>query len=105
MTDWLAPTPGVVYRHYDRDGVLLYIGSSDVYKFPSRQDDHAKAARWWRYVARIEHEVVPPDRRAAYLAEFAAMKTERPIFNRTSRTLAVWQQARESDYLRRRLAA
>lgn len=23
MSEWPAPTPGVVYRHYDRDGVLL----------------------------------------------------------------------------------
>lgn len=29
---WCGPaTPGLLYRHYDHEGVLLYVGSSDVY--------------------------------------------------------------------------
>lgn len=96
---WMGtPTPGVTYRHYDRGGRLLYVGSSDVHKFEKRQDDHAKGARWWPYVARIEREE-HPDRRAAYLAEFAAIREERPVFNRTSKTLAVLQADREAHYL------
>lgn len=102
MSNWpawaLEPARGVLYRHYDRSGRLLYVGSSDVRKCESRQGDHAKGARWWPYVARIEREE-HPSRRAAYLAEFAAIKAERPIFNRTSKTLAVLQADREARYV------
>jgi hypothetical protein len=92
-------TPGVVYRHFDDAGVLLYIGSTDKHQFRSRQFDHAKDGRWWRYVDRIEQERTP-SRRDAYLAETPAIAAERPVFNRQ------WsrgdQPHREAEYVRSR---
>lgn len=43
-----------VYKHYDTDGRLLYIGSTR--KFPSRTMEHEAASRWYRLVAQIKIE-------------------------------------------------
>lgn len=92
----------VLYRHYDADGALLYIGSTATSLFRDRQTDHARDARWWRYVARIDHEPAGADRRSAYLAEFAALRAELPVFNCWARHRPRMQEqlARQEQYLR-----
>jgi excinuclease UvrABC nuclease subunit len=96
---YVPPAPGMVYRHLDPAGLLLYVGSCQARHLRDRHAAHARQARWWRYVARIEHEIVLPDRRAAYLAEAALIRAERPVFNRSLRSLLVEQEAREAAYV------
>lgn len=93
------PRPGILYRHYDADGVLLYIGSTDTQQMRDRHAAHAREARWWRYVARVEHEQVLPDRRAAFHAEGPAIRAELPVFNRASPQFIDEQELREARYV------
>lgn len=72
--------PCAVYRHFDADGSLLYIGvSSDPH---SRHMGHlSRGSEWATQVATIKvewHE----DRAAALLAESDAIAAERPKHNR-----------------------
>lgn len=92
---WTVPT--VLYRHFDTDGNLLYVGSTELRRLRDRHLGHVRNARWWLYVARVEHEEVE-DRRNAYKAETAAIHAERPVFNRTSGSDD--QQEREAEYIR-----
>jgi hypothetical protein len=92
-------TPGVVYRHYDRVGVLLYIGSSDDRSIEVREQAHARTSRWWKYVDTITKEATP-DRQSALRVERAAIAAERPIFNRSKRSPE--RDAREAAYIRSR---
>lgn len=67
-----------VYRHFDKDGTLLYIGMSK--SALSRLTGHMRTAPWIWSVARVEierHET----RRAALDAERAAIRAETPLFN------------------------
>ncbi|OJY47575.1 hypothetical protein [Pseudonocardia sp. 73-21] len=91
------PAAGLLYRHRDRDGVLLYIGISDVYKNRERQKSHARTARWWPYVDRIDYEEMPT-RRDASRAEPVAIRSEHPVFNRTVQN-GTDQPEREAAYL------
>lgn len=67
-----------LYRHFDANGVLLYIGISDTPV--SRGKDHAKYSRWVQYAARIE-AVWLDSREEAERAERDAIVREKPIFN------------------------
>jgi len=67
-----------LYRHYDANGVLLYIGISD--NPVSRGKDHAKYSRWVQYAARIE-AVWLDSREEAEAAERVSIAAEKPIFN------------------------
>jgi hypothetical protein len=67
-----------LYRHYDADGVLLYVGMADQPEVRERQHDYMSV--WHRFSAHMstaEH----PTRKAALVAEQAAIKSERPLFN------------------------
>jgi excisionase family DNA binding protein len=67
-----------LYRFYDADGRLLYIGISGN---PGRRfDQHAQEKNWWVLVARSTMEHFP-GRRAAERAEAAAIVREQPLFN------------------------
>lgn len=75
------PDRGIVYRHYDGSGTLLYVDSTTAGRhFRERQVKHVGSARWWRWVTEVTSEP-HPDRRAAYLAETTAIHVERPVFN------------------------
>lgn len=67
-----------VYRYFDADDVLLYIGITD--NLENRLDDHARSSSWMDFAVRStldRHE-----RRAeAEEAEIAAIRAERPLFN------------------------
>lgn len=68
-----------LYRWYDAEGALLYIGITG--HLPTRQAIHAKNSAWSEFAAlsRVEHYA---DRATAEAAEVAAILAEMPIFNR-----------------------
>lgn len=67
-----------LYRHWDADGVLLYVGITAKLKVRERQ--HEATSRWWGLRAETTLEEYP-SRAAAEAAEALAIKTERPLFN------------------------
>lgn len=75
-----------LYRHFDQEGALLYIGISDA--LTARSSDHMSGSPWARFVHRV---VVEPDgyesRAAALAAERLAIGIERPIFNKQHSTV------------------
>lgn len=67
-----------LYRMFDQEGVLLYIGiSQDAFV---RFSQHTKDKPWIDQVARWEREVYPA-RKVALEAEKAAIKAEFPLYN------------------------
>jgi len=70
--------PTWVYRYFDADGGLLYIGVAfDVLK---RAEGHRRHAEWWPLAATYTEELFPT-RTAALAAEAEAIRTEHPLFN------------------------
>lgn len=94
MTSSDQPLP-LMYRHRDADEALLYIGLSDEAAFRIRHHHHMRDARWWRFVARIDVDLLT-DRHIAYRQELDAITRERPIFNRKG--CDEDQPAREEEY-------
>jgi hypothetical protein len=97
-----AARPAAVYRLYDADGALLYIGSA--YDPAHRSLDH-RGTEWWPRVARRKDEW-HPGRSEAYIAETAAIWRERPEANVKS-TAAYARECRERgarDRLKARVA-
>lgn len=70
--------PTQLYRHYSADGRLLYVGIS--LSAVRRLGAHAQHASWFGQIARVEVET-HPSRRAALVAEVAAIKAENPLHN------------------------
>ena len=68
----------VVYRFYDADREVLYIGIT--INPPARFTQHQVSKTWWDDVARITLEK-HPSRESALLAEREAIITERPHHN------------------------
>lgn len=68
-----------LYRLYDRDGALLYIGIS--INVPLRVQQHRSTKSWGREIANV-HAIEYPDRAAAQLAEATAIRAENPPHNR-----------------------
>lgn len=71
--------PAALYRHYDEHSILLYIGITN--DPDMRVALHAYTAEWLHYSARCDvewHDTRP----AALAAERAAIRDERPLFNR-----------------------
>lgn len=78
------PKPRVaLYRHFDRDGVLLYVGVSQDPKI--RRQSHSRHAVWHEFASREEVTWLD-DRDAALEAEREAIRTESPLFNGTHTT-------------------
>ena len=77
-----------LYRCFDGDGQLLYVGISWSTK---RFRQHKNGKSWWREVATISIEHYPT-RRQALNAEREAIQTEDPIYNRTHKNGA-WVDA------------
>jgi len=71
-----------LYRHFSKDGKLLYVGVSK--SEAKRRQQHAAEAKWYSEIDRVEIEVFD-SREAALAAEKAAILTERPIHNIESR--------------------
>lgn len=70
--------PTHLYRHFDSTGRLLYVGIS--YNVMKRMKDHSKASHWFTEVSRIEVDLFPC-RADAEIAEYRAIKAERPMYN------------------------
>lgn len=67
-----------LYRHFDSDGALLYVGIS--MSWPARTKQHVHGSRWFDQVAKVEIERFST-RAAALEAERQAIKSEKPKFN------------------------
>jgi predicted GIY-YIG superfamily endonuclease len=67
-----------LYRFYDKDGALLYVGITS--RGPNRWRDHEDSRAWWSTVAMSRVEQYP-NRAEALAAERAAIRAERPIHN------------------------
>lgn len=69
----------ILYRHYDQDGTLLYVGITSNVK--RRMEGHRRSATWIERIDHIETEVFPT-RRDALAAERQAINSEGPLFNK-----------------------
>lgn len=67
-----------LYRHFDSDGRLLYVGIS--LSAVTRLQQHATASHWFKDIARVEIEKLV-SREAALNAERHAILNENPIHN------------------------
>lgn len=70
--------PIALYRHYSKDGELLYVGISK--SAPARLAQHMAGSPWAREIARVEIEYLP-DRERALEAEREAIQCEKPLWN------------------------
>lgn len=73
-----GPVRTALYRHFDADGVLLYVGIAD--RPTSRTRNHARDSEWAIFAATADMEWFP-DRGTALEAERDAIRAEMPIFN------------------------
>lgn len=73
---WERPT--YLYRLYDVEEHLIYVGISD--RWRARLNGHRKNSPWWGFVARAEVEL-HHDRRRAFAAESYAIHHESPPLN------------------------
>ena len=71
-----------VYRYFDADDFLLYIGST--VNFGMRHYQHSMSAEWWNEAARWTVDPYPSEFQAR-AAERQAIATEHPIHNRAGR--------------------
>jgi len=67
-----------LYRHWDKDDNLLYIGIS--YNGVSRLKQHSRSARWFEHIARVTIENFD-SREDVEKAEKEAIIREKPIYN------------------------
>lgn len=67
-----------LYRHFDADGTLLYVGMS--MRALVRLASHRATSEWFRDISRVQIETFP-SRWEAEEAERTAIETEYPIFN------------------------
>lgn len=67
-----------LYRHWDGEGNLLYVGVTD--RPRARQRAHEANSRWMGLTAKTTVEE-HPSREAVEVAEAIAIRTERPLFN------------------------
>lgn len=67
-----------LYRHFDGDGVLLYVGISA--NTANRRVQHIQKAKWLRFQA-TERVTWLPDRADAEREEESAILQENPVFN------------------------
>lgn len=67
-----------LYRIYDRDGILLYVGISR--SFGRRWSDESHEKPWWGDVQRMTVDWYPT-RQEAEIAESRVIRSERPVHN------------------------
>lgn len=74
-----SPTKASVYRYYDAQGVLLYVGFTQ--RGLARNLEHAIGKEWWPFVHRQEVDHFPTPEQAL-AAERRLIGAHRPPFNR-----------------------
>ena len=70
--------PHGLYRFFDSDGALLYVGIT--VNLPARLSRHRDEKEWWVDVVRVSIEWFP-DRDSVLAAEKAAIRSEQPRYN------------------------
>jgi hypothetical protein len=70
--------PHFLYRHFDSEGTLLYVGVTITPH--QRSIGHRSTSPWWSDVAHISYEM-HPTAWVAWAHEEHAIKTERPLYN------------------------
>lgn len=70
-----------LYRFFDADDQLLYVGIS--FNAAQRAMQHRHDKPWWTDVARMNVEHLPVNRQEAEAIERSAIVTERPLYNVT----------------------
>ncbi len=75
----IMAAPSYLYRHYDLDGRLLYVG---IARRPKRRRyQHSSESPWGKCIASSRY-VEYPTKEAALAAEAEAIAYERPIYNK-----------------------
>lgn len=72
-------SPCALYRHFDADDVLLYVGITG--DADARREQHVKSSPWAEFAVRETCEWFE-SREAAATAERVAIESELPLFNR-----------------------
>ena len=67
-----------LYRHFDANGVLLYVGVS--LSAVTRLSRHAASSQWAESISRVSIEWFPT-RHTALMAEWVAIHDEKPMYN------------------------
>lgn len=67
-----------LYRHFDKEGTLLYVGES--LSFSKRTKDHERGSDWFGDITNITIEKFD-SKKSALKAEVQAIKKENPKFN------------------------
>lgn len=82
--------PAVVYRMYDDEGALLYVGCTMA---PGTRIPQHSVKSWFHTVStvKLEHFADRPD---AAAAELKAIQTESPLYNRLTRLDNPWPRVR-----------
>jgi predicted GIY-YIG superfamily endonuclease len=94
-----------VYRHYDEDGKLLYVGVTDE---PARRlQEHMRDSRWRGKIVKVDSQRCA-SKQEAIAAENAAIRKEHPIWNKdrfaVEREIKVPFQARLPESLHMKLS-
>jgi predicted GIY-YIG superfamily endonuclease len=71
-----------LYRHFDADGALLYVGITK--NIETRTNQHKRSSAWFSEVASTTVEKLP-SREHAEALERVAIRFENPIFNKLSK--------------------
>lgn len=70
----------VLYRCFDTDGKLIYIGQS--MSIASRLQKHERKSTWWQQVSQITFERGYESREQLIAAETRAIQNEKPRYNK-----------------------
>jgi hypothetical protein len=79
MTNFARTQLPSIYRLYDQEGTLLYIGETGR-GWPQRMREHMRDKPWFNKISRVELEM-HPTKEAAARAEAEAIRAERPRHN------------------------
>ena len=86
MSDLLTARPYFVYRIFDKNDQLLYIGSTREVEYRISMHTQSSIAQpsSWEIAERMSYQTVQeyPDKAQATIAEKQAIKSEMPLFNR-----------------------
>lgn len=75
-----------LYRYFDKDGQLLYVGITK--SLFNRQDQHSRTQPWWNDVASATFEHFD-DRDIALAFEEQAIYSEWPLYNKAGNTIDI----------------